>query len=76
MARARSIYRQIRFTVTEEASGSISIRVMAKPLDADWTMKHTVWAGSYRPTEPTTHWSELLLSAANEVLAQRLFPDD
>lgn len=74
--RARSIYRQVRMTVTEERGGSVSVRVMVKPMEADWTMKHTVWVASFRPTEPTTHWSELVLAAAEEVLSQRLFPHD
>lgn len=73
--RARSIYRQIRFTVTEEAGGSVTVRVMVKPLHADWSMKDTVLHTSFRPTVQTTHWSELLLQAAEEVLAQRLFPE-
>lgn len=76
MARARSIYRQVRFTITEERGGLVSARVMVKPVDADWTMKHTAWQGRLRITEPTTHWSELLRVAAEDVLAQRLFPDD
>lgn len=75
MARARSIYRQVRLTVTEEAGGSVSVRVMAKPMHDDWTMRHTVYATSFRPTAPTTHWSELVLAAAEEVLSQRLFPE-
>lgn len=76
MARATSNYRQVRFTITEEAGGSVSVRVMAKSPTDDWSMRHTVWVGSYRPTVRTTHWSELLLSAAEEVLSQRLFPED
>lgn len=75
MPRARSIYRQVRFTVTEERGGRITARVMVKPVDADWTMKDVVWHGSISADEPTTHWSELLRVAAEDVLAQRLFPD-
>lgn len=74
--RARSIYRQVRVTITEERGGTVSVRVMVKPMEADWTMRHTVWTASFRPTGPTTHWSELLLHAAEEVLSQRLFPQD
>lgn len=76
MAPAQSNYRQIRFTITEERGGSVSVRVMAKSPQDDWSMRHTVWAGSFRPTVRTTHWSELLLAAAEDVLAQRLFPDE
>lgn len=75
MPRARSIYRQVRFTITEERGGLVTARVMVKPVDADWTMKHSVWAGRIRVNEPTSHWSELLRVAAEDVLAQRLFPE-
>lgn len=75
MTSARSIYRQIRFTVTEERGGTVTVRVMVKPLNADWAMKDTVLHTSFRPTAPSTHWSELLHQAAEEVLAQRLFPE-
>lgn len=76
MPRAASIYRQVRFTVTEERGGTVSVRVMVKPPSESWTFKHTVYVASFRPTAPTTHWSELLTLAAEEVLAQRLFPED
>lgn len=75
MAEARSIYRQVRFTITEERGGLVTARVMVKPLMADWSMKHAVWHGRITVNEPTTHWSELLRVAAEDVLAQRLFPD-
>lgn len=75
MPAARSIYRQIRFTVTEERGGTVTVRVMVKPLEADWTMRHTVVHAHFKPTVQTTHWSELLLLAAEEVLSQRLFPE-
>lgn len=75
MARARSIYRQVRLTVTEERGGLVTARVMVKPVDADWTMKHCAWQGRLGPKPPTTHWSELLEFAAQDVLAQRLFPE-
>ena len=76
MPRARSIYRQVRFTVTEEAGGTVTVRVMVKPLHADWSMKDTVVHTSFRPGTDLTHWSLLLHAAAEHVLAQRLFPDD
>jgi hypothetical protein len=75
MARARSIYRQIRFTITEERGGLVSARVLVKPVDADWTMKDCVWQGRLGKRPATTHWSELLQYAAEDVLAQRLFPE-
>lgn len=75
MARAQSNYRQIRFTITEERGGIVSARVMVKPADADWTMKNTVWQGRLPVHGSTAHWTELLLFAAQDVLAQRLFPE-
>lgn len=73
--RARSIYRQVRLTITEEKGGRVTARVMVKPVDADWSMRDTVWQGGILITGPTTHWSELLHFAAEDVLAQRLFPE-
>lgn len=75
MPPARSIYRQVRLTITEERGGLITARVMVKPVTAEWTFKHSVWHGRLRITEPTTHWSELLRAGAEDVLAQRLFPE-
>lgn len=72
--KARSLYRQVRFTITEERGGLVTARVLVKPLNEDWTMKHSVWHGRLS-IPPTTHWSELLRVAAEDVLAQRLFPD-
>lgn len=76
MAQARSIYRQVRFTVSEQQGGLLVFRVLAKPLDADWRTQHSVAHGIFRTGQSTTHWSELLQVAIEECLAQRLFPDD
>lgn len=76
MNRARSIYRQVRFTVSEQQSGILVYRVLVKPINADWTTRHSVAHGTFRTAAPTTHWSELLTVAAEEVLAQRIFPED
>lgn len=75
MPPARSIYRQVRLTVSEQPGGLCTVRVLAKPLHEDWKTLHSVWHGQFRPTTSTTHWSELLLATAEEVLSQRLFPE-
>lgn len=72
---ARSIYRQVRLTASEQSNGLVVVRVMVKPLTEDWKVLHVVHHGQFTPTTPTTHWSELLTAAAEDVLAQRLFPE-
>lgn len=48
MPRAVSNYKQVRLTLTEEhgrdKSGrvNLTLRVMVKPLEAEWNMRHTV----------------------------------
>lgn len=74
MARALSRYQQLRMTVTEEAGGWVTIRVLAKPVDADWTLRNTVYHHRMRLTERTRHWTTLLSLAADEV-ARGTFPD-
>ena len=63
MARAQSKYKQVRLTVTEEEGGRLTMRIMAKPVDADWTMKHVVYHHSWRAGSPTPHWLDLLAHA-------------
>ena len=76
MPRAVSRYRQVRVTITEEQGNRVSVRVLAKPLQADWSIRHTVWSHTWRPSRVTTHWSELVAEALSEVLEQRVFPSD
>lgn len=75
MPRAQSIYRQVRLTASENDRGVVVVRVMVKNMMEDWRALHTVHAAEFRPTTPTTHWHELLQAAAEDVLAQRLFPE-
>lgn len=48
MARARSTYKQARLTITEERDRehpgrvALTLRVMVKPVDAEWQMRHSV----------------------------------
>lgn len=76
MARAQSNYRQVRVTITEETRGRMSVRVLAKPVTADWSLRHTVWSHTWVASRTTTHWSELVAEALTEVLEQRVFPSD
>lgn len=72
---ARSIYRQVRLTASEQSNGLVIVRVAVKAMMDDWKALHTVHHAQFRPTTSTTHWSELLTAAAEDVLAQRLFPE-
>ena len=48
MVRAVSNYKQVRVTLTEERCPNkphlrnVSVRVMVKPLEAEWAMRHTI----------------------------------
>jgi len=75
MTQAQSIYRQVRLTASEQSNGLVVVRVTVKSMLEDWRALHTVHAAQFRPTSSTTHWSELLTAAAEDVLAQRLFPE-
>lgn len=74
MARARSNYRQVRVTITEEAGGYVTVRVMAKPLAADWSMRDTVWHHRWKRTTDSPHWAVLVEEALSEVLMMRTLP--
>jgi hypothetical protein len=67
VAQARSNYRQVRLTVTEEAGGWITVRIMCKPLSAGWQMKDTVYHHRFRVDGPTPHWLDLLAHAYRAV---------
>lgn len=73
---ARSNYRQVRLTITEEQGGRITARVMVKPLAASWTMKHVVWHHSWISSRPLNHWSSLVASALYMIVGERLPGDD
>jgi hypothetical protein len=68
--RALSRYRQVRITLTEEAGGRFSFRVMVKPVDAEWTFKHTVNVRSWRMSDPPATLAEVLTLLAAEVGAE------
>lgn len=74
MSRARSKYRQVRVTITEEAGGWVTVRIMAKPVDADWSFKNVVWHHRFRQTEPSVHWVDLVATAKDVVLSEVLPP--
>lgn len=60
-------YRQVRVTFTEERGGRLSFRVMVKPLQAEWNMRHTVHTGAVRRSDPPA-----TLHAALRLMAQEL----
>lgn len=72
MPRARSIYKQIRLTVTEERGGFVTVRVLAKPVNAEWTMRDSVWHHRWRHDADTAHWTDLLVEAVEVLVAERL----
>lgn len=57
-SRARSNYKQVRITLTESRDvrhpGRVrcDVRVMVKPQNAEWNMKHTVLVASAEDLEP------------------------
>lgn len=59
----KATFRQIRVTFTEERS-RVSISVMAKPLTAEWTERHTVLRGSVmKPwVQPLETYEDVLLA--------------
>lgn len=72
--RARSNYRQVRITLTEEAGGRLSARVMVKPLEAGWTMRHTVWVHSWLQENPSAHWQDLVYAVLRQIAGEDLLP--
>lgn len=76
MAAARNNYRQVRVTITEETRGRMSVRVLVKPPEAPWSIRHTVWSHTWSAGAPTPHWSDLVLEALREVSEARVLPPD
>lgn len=74
MARAQNNYRQVRLTVTEEANGRLTARVMVKPLRDGWQMRHSVWHHSWRTIDPTPHWLDLLAHAYSHLGMEDVLP--
>lgn len=73
---ARSNYRQVRVTITEEQGGRVTARVMVKPLAASWTMKHVVWHHSWISRRPLSHWTALVASALHQMVGETLPGDE
>lgn len=74
MVAAKSTYKQVRLTITEEAGGRVSVRVMVKPVDASWTMKHTVWHHNWVLARPSGHWLGLVSEAFYAICGEALPP--
>lgn len=76
MPRALSHYQQVRVTITEEAGGWVTVRVLAKPVDADWTLRNSVWHHRFKMRTGTQHWTNLVAVALQAILGERLPTDD
>lgn len=50
--KAQSIYKQMRLTYTEEASGVLSVSIYVKPLNAAWNEQQCLWRYSVRDAPP------------------------
>lgn len=69
MPRAVSNYKQCRITLTEEAGGHVTVRVLVKPLAADWSTKQLVLSRrmSHVPAiQSTTDMYRLLIAFLSE----------
>lgn len=58
---AASNYRQVRLTFTDQPNGMVGVRVMVKPLQAEWHHKHTILAESF--------WNSVPLGSMQDVYA-------
>lgn len=78
--RAASRYKQVRITLTEEQCLSkphlrnIGVRVMVKPLEADWTMRHTILQ-TYLRAQPPLDTLDSVYEAILEFLADPALPE-
>lgn len=73
-ARATSNYKQVRITLTESRDVRhagrvrVDVRVMVKPQNAEWNMKHTVLVSSAEDLSPLSDM-DAVYAAILEVLA-------
>ena len=74
MARAKSNYRQVRMTITEEALGWVTVRILVKPLNEDWKFLHSVYQHRWKVDAPTPHWLDLLAHAYSTVGMEDVLP--
>lgn len=73
MVKARSRYKQVRFTFTEEACGDISWSMYIKPLNAEWN-QHQCVARGRMTNHPPMHTLEDALSVLDGIIEQYLLP--
>lgn len=74
MAPARSNYRQVRLTITEEQGGRLTVRVLLKRPQDNWSVRDVIWTHRWRVTAPTPHWVDLLEEVAETVRREMLPP--
>lgn len=71
---SRSNYKQVRITLTEQRDTEhpgrvmVSVRVMVKPQNTEWNMRHTVLVSSARDLSPLSDM-DAVYAAILEVLA-------
>lgn len=58
--RAQNLYKQVRLTYTEEASGRASVSIYAKPLNAQWTEQHLLYRWSQPGVAPASHLEDVV----------------
>lgn len=71
---ARSRYRRVRLTYTEEASGRVSYSIYAKPLNADWREEHCLVRDSLDPGHPVASIEDVFRRLAAVIEEQFLPP--
>lgn len=72
MKPAGNRYRQVRVTYTEEASGRMSVRAYAKPLDAPWTERQCILTMSLPAGGPCETVEDVYLRLEGIFVALRL----
>lgn len=78
--KAVSRYKQVRITLTEERAWNkphlrnVSVRVMVKPLEAEWTMRHTVLV-TRAEDQPPLETLDAVYEALLEVLSNPPLPE-
>lgn len=68
-----SNYRQIRLTITQESSGVLSFRMLAKRLEDGWAERHLVAQGRV-PYERPILSSEDAMEATLRVIREQFLP--
>ena len=71
---AKSLYRQIRLTATQEVSGRFSYSIYAKPLQADWRQQHLMVRDSWDTPPWPLLTTEDVVRAMIGILQEQVLP--